>query len=186
MKFSVSAVVQVAVEPKSAQDLPKLVEGLKRLSKSDPLVKTFTGKTGEHIIAGAGELHLEICLKDLKEQYMKGAGITVGKPVVSFAETVKDRTGADGVHPAMVCGKSPNKHNRLYMYAEPIDKELWKLIEDGDIKPTDDPKPRARRLADEFDWDINAARKIWAFGCPPDAKGNLLVDNSKGVQFLNE
>ena len=44
-------------------------------------------------------------------------------------------------------------------------------MEDGDIKPTDDPKPRARRLADEFDWDVNAARKIWAFGCPPDAKG---------------
>merc|ERR1739838_574115 len=63
---------------------------------------------------------------------------------------------------------------------------MGKLIEDGDIKPTDDPKPRARRLADEFNWDINAARKIWAFGCPPDAKGNLLIDNSKGVQFLNE
>merc|ERR1719321_129590 len=72
MKFSVSAVVRVAVEPKSAQDLPKLVEGLKRLSKSDPLVKIYTNKTGEHIIAGAGELHLEICLKDLQEEYMKG------------------------------------------------------------------------------------------------------------------
>merc|ERR1719337_221338 len=75
MKFSVSAVVRVAVSPKNAQDLPKLVEGLKRLSKADPLVKCSTSKTGEHIIAGAGELHLEICLKDLKEDYLKGAGI---------------------------------------------------------------------------------------------------------------
>merc|ERR1719454_1024320 len=100
MKFSVAAVVRVAVEPKRAQDLPKLVEGLKRLSKSDPLVQCSTAKTGEHIIAGAGELHLEICLKDLKEQYMKGAGIRVGNPVVSFAETVSDRTGADGNYPA--------------------------------------------------------------------------------------
>merc|ERR1719273_1556812 len=93
MKFSVSAVVRVAVEPKSAQDLPKLVEGLKRLSKSDPLVQCTTAKTGEHIIAGAGELHLEICMKDLREQYMKGAPIRVGEPVVSFAETVGERGG---------------------------------------------------------------------------------------------
>merc|ERR1711937_10320 len=99
MKFSVSAVVRVAVEPKSAQDLPKLVEGLKRLSKSDPLVKTFTGKTGEHIIAGAGELHLEICLKDLQEEYMKGAGINISEPVVSYAETLTTETGEDGTHP---------------------------------------------------------------------------------------
>lgn len=65
MKFSVSPVVRVAVEPKVASDLPKLVEGLKRLSKSDPMVMCITEETGEHIIAGAGELHLEICLKDL-------------------------------------------------------------------------------------------------------------------------
>jgi elongation factor 2 len=63
MKFSVSPVVQVAVEVKNAQDLPKLVEGLKRLSKSDPCVQTWISETGEHIVAGAGELHLEICLK---------------------------------------------------------------------------------------------------------------------------
>jgi len=63
MKFSVSPVVQVAVECKNANDLPKLVEGLKRLSKSDPCVLSFTAETGEHIVAGVGELHLEICLK---------------------------------------------------------------------------------------------------------------------------
>merc|ERR1712048_202525 len=187
MKFSVAAVVRVAVEPKNAQDLPKLVEGLKRLAKSDPLVQCSTAKTGEHIIAGAGELHLEICLKDLKEQYMKGAGIKVSEPVVSFAETISERTGTDEDNfPSTVVSKSPNKHNRLYVYAEPIDLDLCKLIEDGDIKPTDDPKLRARRLADEFNWDVNAGRKIWCFGCPPDAKANLLVDTSKGVQFLNE
>jgi elongation factor 2 len=63
MRFSVSPVVQVAVEVKNAADLPKLVEGLKRLSKSDPCVQTWIAETGEHIVAGAGELHLEICLK---------------------------------------------------------------------------------------------------------------------------
>lgn len=63
MKFSVSPVVRVAVEPKDPQHLPKLVEGLKRLAKSDPMVLTLTEESGEHIVAGAGELHLEICLK---------------------------------------------------------------------------------------------------------------------------
>ena len=69
MKFSVSPVVQVAVEVKNANDLPKLVEGLKRLSKSDPCVQCYTSESGEHIVAGAGELHLEICLKDLEEDH---------------------------------------------------------------------------------------------------------------------
>ena len=74
MKYSVSPVVRVAVEVKNAQDLPKLVEGLKRLSKSDPLVVcTSDENSGEHIVAGAGELHLEICLKDLQEDFMAGA-----------------------------------------------------------------------------------------------------------------
>jgi Elongation Factor G, domain III len=67
MKFSVSPVVRVAVSPKVATDLPKLVEGLKRLSKSDPMVQCVMGDSGEHIIAGAGELHLEICLQDLQQ-----------------------------------------------------------------------------------------------------------------------
>lgn len=70
MKFSVSPVVQVAVEVKNAADLPKLVEGLKRLSKSDPCVQTWIAETGEHIVAGAGELHLEICLKVVSTSFI--------------------------------------------------------------------------------------------------------------------
>merc|ERR1711955_159123 len=83
MKFSVSPVVRVAVEPKNPADLPKLVEGLKRLAKSDPMVQCMIEESGEHIIAGAGELHLEICLKDLEEDH---ACIPLKKsdPVVSY------------------------------------------------------------------------------------------------------
>lgn len=73
MKFSVSPVVRVAVEPKVASDLPKLVEGLKRLARSDPMVQCVIEETGEHIIAGAGELHLEICLSDLQVRMGLGA-----------------------------------------------------------------------------------------------------------------
>lgn len=69
MKFSVSPVVRIAVEPQNASELPKLVEGLKRLAKSDPMVQCLIAESGEHIVAGAGELHLEICLKDLEEDH---------------------------------------------------------------------------------------------------------------------
>jgi len=67
MKYSVSPVVRVAVETKNAADLPKLIEGLQKLSKSDPLVQCFTSDSGQQIIAGCGELHIEICLHDLQK-----------------------------------------------------------------------------------------------------------------------
>jgi len=69
MKFSVSPVVRVAMKCKVTSDLPKLVEGLKCLAKSDPMVVCTIEESGEHIIAGAGELHLEICLKDLQRRF---------------------------------------------------------------------------------------------------------------------
>jgi len=180
MKYSVSPVVRVAVEPKNASDLPKLMEGLKRLAKSDPLVQCFTAPTGEHIVAGAGELHLEICMKDLREDFMKNAPIKVGRPVVSFCETVKAATDMDCV------SKSANKHNRIYLRAEPLDDKLALAIDKKEFDPSMDKKLRARKLADEFKWDIGEARKIWSFGCPPDALGNVFVDMTKGVQYLNE
>merc|ERR1712183_966030 len=123
MKFSVSPVVRVAVEVKSASDLPKLVEGLRKLSKSDPLVVCTTEESGEHIIAGCGELHVEICLKHLEEEYAK-CPIKKGDPVVSYRETV-------GGNSSQTClAKSPNKPNRIYMVAEPLDEDLSKAIED--------------------------------------------------------
>ncbi|KAI5781446.1 elongation factor 2 [Geopyxis carbonaria] len=178
MKFSVSPVVQVAVEVKNANDLPKLVEGLKRLSKSDPCVLTMISESGEHIVAGAGELHLEICLKDLEEDHA-GVPIRVSPPVVSYRETVA------GTSSITALSKSPNKHNRLYVIAQPLDEEVSKDIESGKIGPRDDFKARARILADEHGWDVTDARKIWCFG--PDTNGaNLLVDQTKAVQYLNE
>jgi len=178
MKFSVSPVVRVAVEPKNPSELPKLVEGLKRLSKSDPCVKCYIEESGEHIVAGAGELHLEICLKDLQEEFT-GIELITTDPVVSFRETVSDKSN-------QVClSKSPNKHNRLWVTAEPFQEGLSEAIEEGDVGPKDDPKKRARVLAEKFGWDLTDGRKIWAFG--PETTGpNLILDNSKGVQYLNE
>ena len=178
MKFSVSPVVQRSVEVKNANDLPKLVEGLKRLSKSDPCVLTSISPSGEHIVAGAGELHLEICLKDLEEDHA-GVPLRVSDPVVQYRESVGDKSSITAL------SKSPNKHNRLYVVAEPLGEEISKEIEAGKIGPRDDFKQRARLLADEHGWDVTDARKIWCFG--PDTTGaNLLVDQTKAVQYLNE
>ena len=178
MKFSVSPVVQRSVEVKNANDLPKLVEGLKRLSKSDPCVLTMINESGEHIVAGAGELHLEICLKDLEEDHA-GVPLRIGDPVVPYRETVEEKSSMTAL------SKSPNKHNRLYVIAEPMGEDVAKAIEDGKINPRDDFKSRARVLADDFGWDVTDARKIWGFG--PDTTGpNLLVDQTKAVQYLNE
>merc|ERR1712072_1181564 len=178
MKFSVSPVVQRSVEVKNAQDLPKLVEGLKSLSKSDPCVLTMITESGEHVVAGAGELHLEICLKDLEEDHA-GVPLKISDPVVSYRETVAGESSMTAL------SKSPNKHNRIYLTAQPLAEEVCKDIENGKIGPRDDFKARARILADEHGWDVTDARKIWCFG--PDTNGaNLLVDQTKAVQYLNE
>ncbi|KAK8127458.1 elongation factor 2 [Apiospora sp. TS-2023a] len=160
MKFSVSPVVQRSVQVKNAQDLPKLVEGLKRLSKSDPCVLTMSNESGEHVVAGAGELHLEICLNDLENDHA-GVPLIISDPVVGYRESIAAKSSMTAL------SKSPNKHNR------------WQDL------PREDFKIRARTLADDFGWDVTDARKIWCFG--PDTQGpNLLVDQTKAVQYLNE
>jgi len=178
MKFSVSPVVRVAVEPKNPADLPKLVEGLKRLSKSDPMVQCIIEESGEHIIAGAGELHLEICLKDLEEDHAQ-IPLKKSDPVVSYRETVSEESSQ------MCLSKSPNKHNRLFMRAVPMPDGLAEDIDNGEVTPRDELKARARYLNEKYEYDVTEARKIWCFG--PETLGpNIFVDCTKGVQYLNE
>ncbi|XP_068660163.1 elongation factor 2-like [Aristolochia californica] len=117
MKFSVSPVVRVAVQCRVASDLPKLVEGLKRSAKSDHMVVCAIAESGVNIVAGAGDLHLDICLKDLQDYFVGGPEIIVSPLVVSFCETV--------------IRKSPYKHNRLYMDARPM--EFYTLPLDPNI-----------------------------------------------------
>merc|ERR1739846_104392 len=178
MKFSVSPVVRVAVEPRNAADLPKLVEGLKRLAKSDPMVQCMIEESGEHIIAGAGELHLEICLKDLEEDHAQ-IPLKKSDPVISYRETVSEESNI------MCLSKSPNKHNRLFMRACPMPDGLAEDIDSGEVSAKQDFKIRGRYLADKYEYDITEARKIWCFG--PDTMGpNIVIDATKGVQYLNE
>jgi len=178
MKYSVSPVVRVAVEPKNAQDLPKLIDGLNKLAKSDPLVQVHHEETGQHIIAGCGELHVEICLKDLQTEYAN-CEIKQSDPIVTYKETVS------AVSNQVCLSKSANKHNRLYCTAQPLEEGLPDIIEKNELGPKDDPKIRAKRLNEEFGWDKEEAARIWAFG-PENQGPNLLVDLTKGVQFMNE
>ncbi len=177
MKYSVSPVVRVAVNAKNPADLPKLVEGLKKMSKSDPLVQVINTDT-EHIIAGCGELHLEICMKDLVEEY-SNIEIIKSDPVVPYKETVTKLS-------SQTCmSKSPNKHNKLYVVAENLDDDLVNEIENGTIRPNDDVKTTARKLIDKYEWDQHDARKLWTYG-PENVGPNVLVDQTKAVQYLNE
>lgn len=178
MKFSVSPVVQVAVRVKNASDLPKLVEGLNRLSKSDTSVKITYSESGEHIVAASGELHLEICLNELENEHAS-IPLIISPPVVSYRETVQEESSM------VALSKSPNKHNRIYLKAEPLDEEVSLDIEAGIINSKDDFKTRARILADKHGWEITDARKIWCFG-PETVGPNLVVDQTKSIQYLNE
>lgn len=140
MKFSVSPVVRVAVSVKKPMELPKLVEGLRKLALSDPLVQCSTDPvTNESIVAGCGELHVEICIKDLVENYAK-CELVIGQPVVQYLETIRGES--------IQMAKSANKHNRLYVKAEPLDPELVEMIESKKLGPNTDPKERTRILVE--------------------------------------
>jgi len=181
MKFAVSPVVRVAVSVKNSSDLPKLVEGLKKLAKSDPMVKVETTEAGEHIVAGCGELHLEICLSDLANDFMKGSPINTTEPVVTYCETITDKSGE-------ALSKSPNKHNRLFCTAEPVSEEIQKMFDEGTCSPNMDIKDRSKMLRENplFGWEEAATpQKIWCFG-NDNIGPNIMVERTTGVAYLNE
>ncbi|NBX75164.1 MAG: GTP-binding protein, partial [Proteobacteria bacterium] len=172
MKFSVSPVVRVAVSPKNMAEVGKFKEGMIRLSKSDPCLKVELVDTGDFVIGGAGKLHLEIAINDLRE-FLNGMEIIVSEPVVPYKETVSKLSE--------VClSKSPNKHNRLYCTAEPLSEELTQDLESGEYS-TKDLQKLGRRLIDVHGWDKGLVGKIWAIN-----DGNILVDGTKGIDYLNE
>jgi len=181
MKFAVSPVVRVAVSVKNSADLPKLVEGLKKLAKSDPMVKVETTEAGEHIVAGCGELHLEICLNDLANDFMKGSPINTSEPVVTYCETITEESSE-------ALSKSPNKHNRLFCTAAPLSEGIQKLFDDGTCTPNMDVKDRSKLLREHplFGWEEAATpQKIWCFG-NDNIGPNIMVERTTGVAYLNE
>jgi elongation factor 2 len=178
MKYSASPVVPVAVAPKNLADLPKLFDGHKKLSKSDPLVVCIIEETGENIVVRCGELYVEICPNDLEKDFAQ-CELIKSDPVVTYKETVTAKTGQSCLT------KSQNKHNIIYASGEPLVEGLQETIEKGGITPDDNVKTRAKRLYEEFEWEKDDALKIWGVS-DLTTRPNVVVIMSKTVQYMNE
>uniref|UniRef100_A0A7S1U9A6 Tr-type G domain-containing protein n=1 Tax=Phaeomonas parva TaxID=124430 RepID=A0A7S1U9A6_9STRA len=170
LKFNETAVVKLAVEPLRPSELPKMVEGLRRINKSYPLSKTKVEESGEHVVCTTGELALDCIMHDLREMYSK-IEVKVADPVVSFRETVIETS-------SLKCfAETPNKHNRLTMIAEPLDNGLAEDIELGEVDIAWSKKKMGGFFQEKYDWDLLAARSVWAFG--PEISGpNVLLDDT--------
>jgi elongation factor 2 len=179
LKYCVSPIVKVAVEPKNMGDLPKLLEGLKKLAKSDPIVQCSLNESGQNVIAASGELHIETCVYDLLHKYTHNLEVKISEPTVTYKETVVNSS----LYDCMV--KTPNHHNRLYLRAEPLTDLLSEAIEKSEITVNDDIKVRSKKLVEEFQWEKDSTMKIWCFG-PENQGANILVDLIKGIQYMNE
>jgi elongation factor 2 len=165
-------VVTVAVEAKHTKDLPKLIEVLRQVAKEDPTLQiTLDEETGEHLMAGMGELHLEVIAHRIERD--KNVEITTSKPIVVYRETIKKKIEA-------VEGKSPNRHNRFYIHVEPLDLEIVSAIKSGDINMNLPELERRQKLIDL------GMEKDEAKGIVGIFNSNIFIDMTKGIQYLNE
>ena len=172
LKHYSEPVMTVAVEAKSMKDLPKLVEVLRQVAKEDPTVQvSINEETGEHLISGMGELHLEIITGRIRRD--KGVDILTSPPIVVYRETI---TGTAGP----VEGKSPNRHNRFYIELEPMDPAIVKLIQEGEVSMHQQTIERRDILA-AAGMDKDEAKNVKAI-----EGTNMFIDMTKGIQYLNE
>ncbi|EDY35312.1 translation elongation factor aEF-2, partial [Aciduliprofundum boonei T469] len=175
MKHYSEPVVTVAIEAKHTKDLPRLIEVLRTISKADPSLKVeINQETGEHLLSGMGELHLEVTIYRITHEYK--VEVITSPPIVVYRETVDHKGGPFE-------GKSPNKHNKFYIEVEPLEESVVQAIVDGEIEEMDRIKNRkdlAKRL-EELGMNRDEAKKVEAIRGP-----NILLDMTWGVQYLNE
>ncbi|KAF5060078.1 Elongation factor G [anaerobic digester metagenome] len=168
-------VVTVAIEAKHMKDLPKLVEVLRTVGKADPSIQIqINQETGENLLSGMGELHLEITQYRIVNDHK--VDIKASAPIVVYREAVKGRGGPFE-------GKSPNKHNKFYMIVEPLEEAIVEAIKNGEIKTEGkikDPKALAKQLSD-LGMDKEQAKGVVAF-----KNNNIFLDTTKGIQNLHE
>lgn len=181
MSFTVAPVVRQAVEATRPQDTQKLADKLKMLCKTDPLVEVHTDKdTGEFIIAGAGELHLDICISQLQDM-LGNVKLSVKEPVVTFNETVTAKC------PEPLLAKSGNKHNRIYADAEPLGEGFLEALDDGKIAlDGGENKKNTALFTESLGWERRDAKSICCFGPAGGLQANVLVDQAKGVAYWND
>ena len=171
-------VVTVAVEPKSMKDLPKFVDALRSLAKSDASLQVSTNQeTGEALLAGMGELHLEITVYRLEEE--QNIKVKVSPPIVVYRESVEGNNRGRSFE-----GKSPNRHNRFMMECEPLSPEVVAALRDGHFGNGNVRSGDAKEVGNKFGelgMDKDKMRKIFAiYGT------NVLVNDTKGIQGLHE
>jgi elongation factor 2 len=166
-------VVTVAVEAKNMKDLPKLVDVLRQVAKEDPTLRVnINEETGEHLISGMGELHLEIITGRIKRD--KNVEIITSEPIVVYRETIVEKLESP------VEGKSPNRHNRFYFILEPLPEHIVEMIKNHDISMNQEQLER-RDVLVKAGFEKDEAKNV------KDIYGtNMLLDMTKGIQYLNE
>ena len=170
IKYISDPVLTVAVEPKKPTDLPRLIDALQKLSIQDPnLVATINQETGEYLLSGMGELHLEIAIKDLGREHR--LDVTATEPTVVYRETIQHAVG-----PFM--GKSPNKHNRVWFDIEPLEPVVIDLIKDGELSELSSRRQREEALHDKAGWSTRDARRIVSV----NANANMVMPPSGFIQ----
>ncbi|MDC3298194.1 elongation factor EF-2 [Candidatus Poseidoniaceae archaeon] len=171
-------VVTVAVEPKSMKDLPKFVDALRSLAKSDASLQVTTNQeTGEALLAGMGELHLEITVFRLEEE--QNIKVKVSPPIVVYRESVEGNNRGRSFE-----GKSPNRHNRFMIECEPLSPEVVAALRDGHFGNGAVRSGDAKEVGNKFGelgMDKDKMRKIYAI-----SGTNVLVNDTKGIQGLHE
>ena len=171
-------VVTVAVEPKSMKDLPKFIDALRSLAKSDASLQVMTNQeTGEALLAGMGELHLEITVYRLEEE--QNIKVKVSPPIVVYRESVEGNNKGRSFE-----GKSPNRHNRFMMECEPLSAEVVAALREGHFGNGTIRSGDAKEIGSkfgEFGMDKDLMRKIYAINGT-----NVLVNDTKGIQGLHE
>ncbi|KAJ4161056.1 hypothetical protein NW765_005907 [Fusarium oxysporum] len=164
------SVLKVAAEPINPSELPKMLDGLRRIQKSYPLIKTKVEESGEHVVLGTGELYMDCVLHDLRRLYAD-MDIKVSDPVTRFCETVVETS-------ATKCyAITPNKKNKITMVAEQLEKGISSDIESGAVRIRDPIRKTAKFFEEKHGWDKLAARSIWAFG-PEETGPNILQDDT--------
>ena len=171
-------VVTVAVEPKAMKDLPKFIDALRGLAKADASLQVSTNQeTGEALLAGMGELHLEITVYRLEEE--QGIKVNVSEPIVVYRESIESNN-----HGRAFEGKSPNRHNRFYIEAEPLSVDVVQALREGVFGDGNVRNKDAKQIGDRFaEYGMNKdlMRKIYAIHGT-----NVLVNDTKGIQNLHE
>ena len=175
LKHIFEPVITKSIEPKKPQDLPKLVEVLKKVLKEDPSIKIdINPETGENLIHGMGELHLEIIENRIKTE--KGLDIKTSPPIVVYRESMQ-KPGQE------MEGKSPNKHNKFYIVCEPLEENVHMAIKKGDIPEGRVSKKDTRlyEVLEKLGWPAKEAKKVRDV-----FNGNMLIDDTRGIVYIGE